>query len=333
MSTAWRWAESSSAPARANEPRPCSARSVLRRQRMAASTVAPETAPSGCAAAAQTAAACARAGATASAAATATARKRIRTAQRADRVGMATRGSAGGPRGGVPGMPTPSTLPSPTHKRTVVLRLAATVAGLDEPVGAGPHRRLQPVAHADLAEDVAEVALHRLGADPEAQRDLLVRHAGADEREHLTLAVAEVAGGSGGAQVPDDSHGHARRQRRLARGGRADAGHELVRRRVLEQVADGARVERGRDVVAIGERSEDDDLRAAAVAVREPPRGLDAADARHLEVHEHDVRLALGAHGERLLPVAGEADDLDDVGVVLEQLADPDADDLVVVGD
>src|SRR3954471_4480061 len=221
MSAAWRCATASRAPSRRTGTRPRVARSSLTRHRTAASTAAADAAPSGCAAPGHAAAA-PRAGATATAVATAMRRSRIRA-----------RGSAAGPRGGVPGMPTPSSPASRTHKRTVVLRLGRRVDALDEPVAARPHRRLQPVLDADPAEDVAEVALHGLRADPEAQRDLLVRHPGADERKHLAFAVAERLGRGGAAQLADDSEGNARRQRRLARGGRADARDELFRGGVL----------------------------------------------------------------------------------------------------
>src|SRR3954470_6797327 len=267
MSTAWRCALASSAATRRSGTRPRSPRSALTRQSTAASTAAAGIAPSGSAADAQ-ATACARAaGATRAVAAamTAAARSRSRTALRAiGRVATTTRASAPGPRGGVPGMPVPSARASPSHKTTLVLRLPATFGVLDEPVPAGPHCRLEPgpgaphgglepVAHADVPEDVAQVALDGLRADPEPQRDLLVRHAGAHEREHLALAIAQVARGGRGAQIAYERHGDARRQRRLAGGRRADARDQLVRARVLEQVADRARVERVGDVLAIGE--------------------------------------------------------------------------------
>src|SRR3954451_22217515 len=335
MSTAWRCALASSAATRRSGTRPRSPRSALTRHSTAASTAAGGIAPSGSAAGAQ-ATACARAaGATRAVAAamTAAARSRSRTALRAiGRVATTTRASAPGPRGGVPGMLVPSARPGPTHKTPLVLRLPATFGVLDEPVPAGPHCGLEPVAHADVPEDVAQVALDGLRADPEPQRDLLVRHAGAHEREHLALAIAQVARGGRGAQIAYERHGDARRQRRLAGGRRADARDQLVRARVLEEVADRARVERVGDVLAISERGQHDDPRRA-LAGEDPLRRLDPADDRHLKVHEHDVGRVLGAHRDRLGAVAGDADELDGVGAVLEHLADADPHDLVVVGE
>src|SRR3954453_8495912 len=219
MSAAWRCATASRAPSRRTGASPRVSRSSLTRQRTAPATAAADAGRRGCAAPGH-AAAVARAGTTASAAATATRRSRI---------GIRARGSAAGPMGGVPGMPTPSMPASRTHKTTVVLRLGRRVHALDDTVPPRPHRRLQPVLHADPAEDVAEVALDRLRADPEAQRDLLVRHPGADEREHLALAVAERLGRCRPPQLADDREGDARRERRLARGGRADPGDGPLR--------------------------------------------------------------------------------------------------------
>src|SRR4051794_18958822 len=302
MSAAWRCAASSSAGAGSTAVSPRCVRSALTRHSTAAPTTADGAAPSGSAAAGQAAGACARAVAAASAvaAATAAARTRIRMALRAGRVVARTRGSAAGPRGGVPGIPAPSVTGSRTHKTTLVLRLRV----LDEPMAAGPHRGLEAVADADLAEDVAEVALDRLRADPETRGDLLVRHPGADERERLASAVAEVVARPRGAQLADARQRDARRQRRLARRGRADPRDDLVGGGVLEQVADRAVVQRLGDVLAVGERCERHDPGLAAGA-HDPPRRLDAADARHLEVHEDDVRHVLGAHGDRLLAVDG----------------------------
>src|SRR5919108_3497573 len=198
MSFAWRRADSSRAPACWTATRPRAARSALTRQLTAASTAAGGASPRTSAAKGQPAAACARAGGAASAdrAAQATARTRRVTALRAACVWLRTRESAAGPRGGVPGMPGASVQRGRTHKTTLVLRPDGTSVGLvDEPVTARPQRGRQPVPDADVAEDVAQMALDRLRADAQAQGDLLVRHPGADEREHLPLALAHPGGG------------------------------------------------------------------------------------------------------------------------------------------
>jgi hypothetical protein len=70
----------------------------------------------------------------------------------------------------------------------------------------------------------------------------------------------------------------------------------------------------------------------APPSARDAARRLDAVDARHLEVHEHDVRLVPRRQRDRLLAVGGERDDLD-TGRRGEQAAEAGAHDLVVVGD
>src|SRR5262245_8265169 len=84
-----------------------------------------------------------------------------------------------------------------------VLRLvmhSGSLRGVSAAMGATPHlrldepppdrvaRELDTVAHAELAEDVGAVALHRLEADDEHRRDLLRRVPLGDQLQHLELA-------------------------------------------------------------------------------------------------------------------------------------------------
>src|SRR5690349_2246078 len=277
MSDAWRRATASSAPARPTVSRPRAARSPLTRQVIAAST-----APAGATPAVSDAdgqAACARAGAAAMR--TAATRATARTRERADRravgdVRRRTSDSAAGPRGGVPGMNGACAPRGPVHKTTLVLGPDATnVSLVDEAVAPRPERGLEPVVDADLAEDVAEVALDRLRADAQAERDLLVRDPRADEGEDLALAIADrlavavTVGGGLGRRRAAPALGHERhrdpgRQGRATVGGGADAGEQLRGLGVLEQVADGSRVDRVRDPSRLRERGEDHDARPPA---------------------------------------------------------------------
>ena len=102
----------------------------------------------------------------------------------------------------------------------------------------------------------------------------------------------------------------ARIERRLASRGGAHRLSELRGLGVLEQVADRARVERAKDLLAVGERGEDDD---GDVGLRggDPPGRLDPVEHRHLEVHQHDVGLVLRAQADGLLAVRRGADELD----------------------
>jgi hypothetical protein len=182
-----------------------------------------------------------------------------------------------------------------------------------------------------VAEDVREVALDRLGADPEAQRDLLVRDARGHELEDLALAFGELLGRRRAAALAHEPPRDARGERRVAAGRGPDARGELVRLGVLQQVADRARVERRGDAHVVRERGEHEHRRTHAQA-GDPARRLDAVDARHLEVHEHDVRLAVEGQVDRLLAVGGHADHLD-VGHAGEQAVQARAYEVVVVDD
>ena len=134
-----------------------------------------------------------------------------------------------------------------------------------------------------------------------------------------------------GAALLDERRGDARGERRRALRRGLDPREQLLGLGVLEQVAGRARVERVGDPPPVGERRQDDDARPV-LAAADRARGLDAVHDRHLQVHEDDVGVAVRAAVDGLLAVARDAHDLDAVAG-LEQAGDPDADDLVVVGD
>ncbi len=62
------------------------------------------------------------------------------------------------------------------------------------------------------------------------------------------------------------------------------------------------------------------------------PRGVDAVERGHLQIHEHHVRLQLRRHRHRLLPVDGKARH-GNVGLVPQDDGEPLAHDGLVVGD
>src|SRR5262249_22545071 len=134
------------------------------------------------------------------------------------------------------------------------------------PEDAGPFRPeggLRPIGHTDPLEQVREMALDGLLADTEPASDLLVRLAVDHQPKDVALPRREVATAgwgvvTGGLQEDGGGPG---RERRLASGGRADRGMELARLRVLQEVADGAGVQRVDDPVTVAERREDHDLR------------------------------------------------------------------------
>ena len=123
----------------------------------------------------------------------------------------------------------------------------------------------------------------------------------------------------------------------------ATAGERLVPRR---QVAHRARqlvgVEAAVDQVAVGSGADRADDHRLVVGVGqhhhleaagEASRGLDAVHHRHADVQEHHVGLQALGEVDRFASGGGLADDLDVVGLRLEQRADAAAYDGVVVGD
>jgi hypothetical protein len=82
----------------------------------------------------------------------------------------------------------------PDHKRvSTTVPVGQRLAAEGLPSGCqqfgGALRRLGAVAHAELAVERAGVFLDRLGADVHRRRDLSVGGPGADQRQHLTLAI------------------------------------------------------------------------------------------------------------------------------------------------
>ena len=67
-----------------------------------------------------------------------------------------------------------------------------------------------------------------------------------------------------------------------------DAPEQLLPGRVLEEVTDGAGLDRPHDVVVGVVGGEDENLDPGMLGP-DPPRGLHPVDSGHAEVHEHDV--------------------------------------------
>ena len=111
----------------------------------------------------------------------------------------------------------------------------------------------------------------------------------------------------------------------------------MLRRDVLEQEAAGARLKGRVDVLVEVERRQDHDPRRAtrrAVGGRpsEPARRLEPIEARHPDVHQDDVGRVAPRQADGGLAVRRLGDDLD-VGLRLEDHAEPGPDQRLVVGD
>ena len=182
------------------------------------------------------------------------------------------------------------------------------------------------------AEDAREVRLDGLLADVQAAGDELVRQALDHQGQHLALARRQIARGVRAHGRRQQGARGARVQRRLAAGGRADAALELRRRRVLQEVADGAGVERLQDARAVGERGEDHDRRR-----RVAPRGCAASSrcrrARGISRSISTTSAPCSASAASASsPAAGGRHDLDALEGA-DQLAEPRAHHGVVVAD
>ncbi len=133
---------------------------------------------------------------------------------------------------------------------------------------------------------------------------------------HLLEDLLLAAGERGGValllrrlDLLDEGPGQLRMDHRLALDRQPGGVHELVRGRVLEQVAahpclDGLG-DRGPRLV---DRDEDD--LGVGRRLTDCPSGFDPAHPRHPHVHEHHVRSQLAGVLDRLLAAAGLANDL-----------------------
>jgi hypothetical protein len=107
-------------------------------------------------------------------------------------------------------------------------------------------------------------------------------------------------------EPPDDRRG----EQGVARGGGPDRADVLVAAQVLEREAACALLQSGVDVLVEVECGQHDHARLAALG-QDPPRGFQAVQARHPDVHAHDVGFQQSRLAHRLEAVcrlAGERD-------------------------
>ena len=100
---------------------------------------------------------------------------------------------------------------------------------------------------------------------------------------------------------------------------------------VLQHVARGTGLQRRCDLLLLDEGGHCHDLGLVALRL-DPADGGDAVHVRHQQVHQDHVGLEAAGHGHALGAVGGFADDLD-VGLVVEEHAQPHPHDRVVVDD
>ena len=110
---------------------------------------------------------------------------------------------------------------------------------------------------------------------------------------------------------------------------RLDRRHEVLLAERLDEVPEDAGFDRARDELLLAVGGEQHDRHRAVV--EDPPGGLDPVEPRHLHVHDREVGLELARERDRLLAVARLAGDL--VAGPLEQVAQVEPDDRLVLGD
>src|SRR5215218_6114235 len=192
-----------------------------------------------------------------------------------------------------------------------------------------PEGGLGPVAHPDPLEDPREVRLDGPLAYLEAPRDDLVGQPLRHHHQHLLLAWRQLDRRTRLAPLGEQLARGSRRKRRLAGRGGVYAAQELLRLRVLEEVAGGAGVEGVEDPRAIGERGEHHHLHLLPGSLDAASR-LDPVEARHLEVHEDHVGVRVEGKLDALCSVGRDSDQRD-VLRLLQELGEPGPQDRMVV--
>jgi hypothetical protein len=122
-----------------------------------------------------------------------------------------------------------------------------------------------------------------------------------------------------------------RRQQRLAGGDHMHRRDQLLWSGALEQETRGAGPEGTEDIVVLLEGRQDQDSRCGG-RPRQLAGGADPVQVGHAHVHQHDIRRELARLLDGLPSRRCLADDLD-LGVDGEQLDEPGAHQVVVVGD
>ena len=181
---------------------------------------------------------------------------------------------------------------------------------------------------------VADVIADRFLTDLETPGDLFVRLTDRHQLENLDFAgresVIELLGRRASAEHVDDSLGDGTGHDPFARNNGQDAADDGIDLRVLEDVPAGARSKRLKDVAVRLERSQDEDLDLRMFG-NDPPRGFDAVEVWHLQIHQHDVGLDRSGLLDHVEAVNGLGDDVDP-RVSLEQARQTGTKQILIVG-
>src|SRR5690554_420532 len=157
------------------------------------------------------------------------------------------------------------------------------------------------ILHAQFAQDVAHVRLHRLDADKQFIGDFLVGLTLGNEDEHLQFPGRELMVGQLFAAVMEFAHhlgGNLRFDHRFLLHCPADGLHDFLGLGGFQQIAEGPRFQGGEDQAVIDEAGEDDNLSFRQLRL-DLLRGLHASALFHEQVHEDHIWLQLPGQPHR----------------------------------
>src|SRR5688572_16973345 len=153
----------------------------------------------------------------------------------------------------------------------------------------------------ELPISTVRMPVHGRLADPQLVRNFFVRQALRQELENFNLSVGQVNTVFPRMSQTGDRLWHRRKCYHLSRHANPnpEIKQAIVSRDGLEQIPNSTRLQRLLDRIKIIQSTHHDDLQSRHDALQ-PPRALDAVDARHPNVHQHQIRIQAWNTHERI---------------------------------
>src|ERR1017187_3101238 len=207
----------------------------------------------------------------------------------------------------------------------------------DDAFAHGVQDDFRDAAQAQFLHEFSAVRLDRVDAQVEQIGDLLAGFALSYQLQDFALAGRKQLVGIFAAGALEPAHvvlqqhlAYCGTEERLPGSGGADGARQVGFGGVLEEVGFGSRFQSAEHVPFVGVHTEHDHLRIGQRRTNLAGR-LDAIQARHADIHHHDVRLQFPGHGHRFTPVVGFSDN-GEVGLGVDNHAQARANQGVVVG-
>jgi hypothetical protein len=164
-------------------------------------------------------------------------------------------------------------------------------------------------------------------ADEQVAGDLGVGPASDERDQHLAFSFGEPAELGRGPRAAagktlDQPASERGRDQGVAVGRGPDPEQQFLGASMFQQEPGGPGVQRVEDILVEVEGGEHHDLGRARPECHDPPGGLDAVQAGHPDIHEHDIRARPGYLADRGHPVRGFAGHFQ-VRLSLDEHADP----------